>query len=328
MKRKIKTIIKTAIILISVFAAVLLYDFIGFGKSEVLVNIPSGGNGSEITQILKDNGVILFETPFKVFSRMHASDFKAGVHKMKKNMGYLRAVSELKENGAAVNGVMVTIPEGFEMREIASLLEKKGICTADDFKRAAKKRYNYDFLKTIPARENYLEGYLFPDTYEFLPASSPETVINKMLSRFESMLSEEYLKRIDEMGMALHEAVTLASIIEREAALDSERAIVSSVFHNRLNSEQYPYLQSCATVQYILKERKKVLSNADTKIDSPYNTYINKGLPPGPIASPGEASFRAAIYPDKTDYYFFVVDNKGGHHFSKTFEEHLRAQGE
>ena len=122
--------------------------------------------------------------------------------------------------------------------------------------------------------------------------------------------------------MTIDEVITLASIIEREAAGDEDRGKVSSVFHNRLDSKELPYLQSCATVQYILQERKSVLSIADTKIDSPYNTYLYKGLPPGPIAAPGLASIKAALYPEDTDYYYFVVNADGKHLFAKTLKEH------
>ena len=125
--------------------------------------------------------------------------------------------------------------------------------------------------------------------------------------------------------MTTHEVITLASMIERAAAVDSERKLVSSVFHNRLKSTQYPYLQSCATVQYILKERKDVLSKADTQIDSPYNTYIYPGLPAGPIASPGKASIEAALWPAETNYYFFVSNGDGTQTFSETYNEHLNS---
>ena len=144
-----------------------------------------------------------------------------------------------------------------------------------------------------------------------------------MLAQFDKVY-EKYKGRAKEMNMTMDEAVTLASIIEREALGDEDRKLVSSVFHNRMDSSNYPYLQSCATVQYVLKERKPVLSVEDTKIDSPYNTYINKGLPIGPIASPGEKSIEAALYPEETDYLFFVLGSDNKHHFSKTYEEHMQ----
>ena len=129
-------------------------------------------------------------------------------------------------------------------------------------------------------------------------------------------------ERADALGMSVHEVITLASIVEREAT-SKDRELISSVFHNRLNSKTYPYLESCATVQYILGERKARITIKDTEIDNPYNTYENKGLPPGPIASPGIASIEAALYPSDTDYLFFAVSEDGKHHFSKTYDEHL-----
>lgn len=325
MKKKVLLIcfVLAASLLISVIA-----DVAGTFRGEVLVNIPDGSTGREIVQILKKEEIINNAGIFKFFARSDFAQFKSGVHKIEKGASFFKIIKELKLPGAATGGIMVTIPEGFEMREIAHLMEEKGICTADSFFKAAKMPYAFDFLKGIPVSDNYLEGFLFPETYEFLPASDAQAVIKRMLSEFDKMFDEKYEKRLEEIGFSLHEAVTLASIIEREAALESERAKVSSVFHNRLKSDRYPYLQSCATVQYLLKERKPVLSVTDTKIDSPYNTYKYKGLPPGPIASPGKASLEAALYPADTDYYFFVADDNKKHIFSKTYEEHLKAQGE
>ena len=143
-----------------------------------------------------------------------------------------------------------------------------------------------------------------------------------MLARFDEVYHQAYRERAKALSMTDHELITLASIIEREAMGDADRELVAGVFHNRLKSTTYPYLESCATVQYILKERKPVLTVADTKIDSPYNTYRNPGLPSGPIASPGEAAIRAALYPAETDYLFFVLDSTGTHRFASTYAEH------
>jgi len=145
-----------------------------------------------------------------------------------------------------------------------------------------------------------------------------------MLSRFDTIFNDEYKKRAEELKMSIDEVITLASIIEREAKLEKDRKIISSVFHNRLKNKML--LQSCATIQYILKERKEVLLYKDLEVKSPYNTYKNPGLPPGPIASPGLKSIEAALYPDDTDYLYFFALNDGSHVFSKTFKEHIQAQ--
>ncbi|MPM88934.1 hypothetical protein SDC9_136038 [bioreactor metagenome] len=241
-------------------------------------------------------------------------------------MDYLEIVSSLQKTATFQETVRVTIPEGKELREIIDILAQANVCSADELWDAVKTHtYDYDFLKDLPDRENRLEGYLFPDTYEFFTGSDADTVIKKFLNNFDSKWTDEFTQRAKELDMSIDQVVTLASIIEREAVGDSDRDVVSSVFHNRLNSKSMTLLQSCATVQYVLKERKAVLTYDDIKIDSPYNTYIYPGLPIGPIASPGLASIKAALYPASTDYYYFVVSASGEHIFSKTLAEHEAA---
>ena len=241
-------------------------------------------------------------------------------------MDYLELVTNLQKTASFRATVTVMIPEGAELREIIATLDEKNVCSAEELWDAVENHpFDYDFLQNLPERENRLEGYLFPDTYEFFEQSDAVTVLTKFLDNFEVKFSQELRDRAEEIGMSIDEVVTLASIIEREAASDEDRATVSSVFHNRLNSTQYPLLQSCATVQYVLQERKSVLTYDDIKIDSPYNTYLYEGLPIGPIASPGLASIKAALYPETTDYYFFVVSADGTHIFSKTLAEHNAA---
>ena len=233
----------------------------------------------------------------------------------------------------ATAGGDVTFPEGFTVQAIANRLEEYDVCSAADFLEAARNvdTSEYEFLADIPsegAEERYypLEGFIFPDTYEFYVGESAENVLGRFLDNFENRLADEELTaRMEEQGLTLYETITLASIIQRESSNTDNMGEVSSVFHNRLNSTQYPLLQSCATVQYVLQERKPVLTYDDIKIDSPYNTYLYEGLPIGPIASPGLASIRAALYPETTDYYFFVVTADGTHIFSKTLAEHNAA---
>jgi len=291
----------------------------------VIVNIAMDSGADDIAAVLAKNGLISYPFIFKVYS-MRANqfkDFKYGLHTFNKGMSYEELAEELKRT-VSPDGISVTIPEGKEFREIADILAGQGLINKDKFYEAANNYdFDYDFIRAIPARENRLEGYLFPATYLFTQQDDEVSIINKMLSAFDLNFISAYRKQTQEMGMSIDQVVTLASIIEREAANTDEMKIVSSVFHNRLDSTEYPYLQSCATVQYILKERKAVLSDEDTQIDSPYNTYINKGLPIGPIASPGTAAINAALNPAKTDYYFFVLGPDGKHIFSKTYEEHL-----
>ena len=310
-------------IVLIIVLVLLALEYFGINGSEVSVYVEPGMNSSQIYSEMKKNGVIVSTKLFAFAAKGDSQNFKAGMHTMNKHMSYKKAIEELKRNAAGEGEVLVTFPEGYELREMAQLLEDKGIKKADDFIKASNEKYECSFLPS--RKDGYLEGYLFPDSYYISAKMKSSDIINMMLKRFGEVYTDAYKKRADEIGMTTNEVITLASIIEREAARDSERALVSSVFHNRLKSSEYPYLQSCATVQYLLSERKEVLSDKDIEIDSPYNTYKYKGLPPGPIASPGRKSIEAALYPAQTNYYFFVSNGDGTQTFSETYEEHMNS---
>ena len=183
-------------------------------------------------------------------------------------------------------------------------------------------------MKDAQKGKNHLEGYLFPSTYQVAPKADEEQIITTMLNQFDTVFTDEYKARAKKLGYTENQIIIIASIIEKEAQVDEDRPKIASVIYNRLDDGMN--LQMCSTVQYILGKAKPVLSVADTKIDSPYNTYIHSGLPKGPICSPGEASIKAALYPAKTDYMYFVVSEKldGSHNFSKSyskFEKDTRA---
>lgn len=299
----------------------------GEDSNTVYITVESGASTTDIANTLKQQQLIKYPLFFRIASRIsgHDGKYKLGTFGLNKTMGYETIMESLQGIGTSAEAVKVTIPEGFELRQIADRLEEKGLINKTAFYDAVEKeQFDYDFVKDIPKRENRLEGYLFPDTYIFEKNTNEKTIVNAMLKRFDEVYNAEYKARAKEWGMTTDEVVTLASIIEREAVGDADRTTVSSVFHNRIKDTRFPYLQSCATVQYILKERKAVLSESDTKIKSPYNTYINKGLPLGPIASPGKKSIEAALYPADTEYLFFVLDSTGKHLFAKTYEQHLQ----
>ena len=292
-------------------------------EGTVVITIPQGAGTMRVAKELKKNNLIHSEMFFKVMSRITGMDgkYNYGKFEIAKSGGYAAIFNALSAPGNVIETVRVTIPEGYEIYKVADVLEEKGLIDKDKFYYLIDNgNFEYDFVKEIPKREMRLEGYLFPDTYEFVP-NDEYGIINEMLRRFEEFYLK-YKADIDTSSYSMDEIITLASIIEREAG-SADKHMVSSVFHNRLKSNMYPYLQSCATVQYVLKERKAVLSLDDTKIDSPYNTYINPGLPIGPIASPGEASIEAALNPAQTNYYFFVLGSDGQHHFTTTFNEHI-----
>ncbi len=247
-----------------------------------------------------------------------------GTYTVKKSMSLSEIVAILTKPTIEKEAVTVTIPEGLENKAIATILEESGaIKSADRFlELLANEDFDYDFLNGAD-KKTYLEGYLFPDTYEFYKYTDEKEVIDRLLARFDEIYNDELRARAKELGFSDNEVITLASIIQREAKASNEFPIVSSVFHNRIKQDMK--LQACSTVQYVIEERKDVLTNDDIAIDSPYNTYLYTGLPPAPISSVGEVAIKAALYPEDTEYLFFVVQNKGdgSHYFAKTYEEHL-----
>jgi len=320
----LKSVLCAVIAAIVIFGGYLCVDFLPKKyEGTAIITIPEGASTQTIAQELKDNHLIHSEFFFKVSSRLLGNDgkYNFGKFEIDRSSGYMALFKTLTAPGNVVESVKITIPEGYEIYKIADLLEAEGLIDKDKFYYLIDNgNFEFDFVKDIPKREMRLEGYLFPDTYEFV-ANDEYGIINEMLGRFEEFY-KKYEQHINNSYLSMDELVTLASIIEREAG-SADKKTVSSVFHNRILSSEYPYLQSCATVQYVLKERKPVLTTADTQIDSPYNTYINPGLPIGPIASPGEASIAAALFPEDTNYYFFVLGSDGSHHFAETYEEHL-----
>lgn len=299
---------------------------LSYADEKVSFTIPEGASMGEVCTILKDADLISNKFLFRAFFALTAKgEVKPGEYTANTYYDYRTTTKLITRRGGATETVTVTIPEGYETRQIVDLLVKKGVSDKESIEEVLKNAdFDYDFVKGLKKGEvNRLEGYLYPDTYEFYVNGDPKTAINKLLSNFNNKFTDAYATRARELGFTTHEIITLASIIEREATGD-DRKTVASVFHNRLNSKTYPYLESCATVQYILGERKARLTIADTEIDSPYNTYENKGLPIGPIANPGLAAIEAALYPSQTDYLFFAVSEDGKHAFSKTYEEHVK----
>ena len=216
-------------------------------------------------------------------------------------------------SGAMVT-TKVTIPEGYNMEQIFRKLEEENVCEyADLMEAAANYQYNYSFLDENDIGDaKRLEGFLFPDTYEFYQGMQASSAINKFLVNFHNRLTEETIDLAQKRGLSLRQAIAIASMIEKEAANDSERALIASVIYNRL-SRNMP-LQIDSTIMYVLKEHGDTLTVEDTKIDSPYNTYTNTGLPPTPIANPGAKSIAAAVKPESTNYLYYALDVEAGVH--------------
>lgn len=297
-----------------------------------VIEIPQGSGTSQIAKILKDNNLIKSEFAFKKAAKNEnlTTEFKAGEYELNESMSVydIFNVITVSNSSDRKDLIKVVIPEGYELINIADKLEDNNLVDKDKFLELARNKNNfngeYEFMDLLDDSQS-LEGYLFPATYSIEPNASEEEIILMMLDAYNRVYETEIKNNLESTGMTLNELMSLASIIEREGRLDEERPIMSSVFYNRI--EQGIPLGSCATVQYIIGERKPVLSIADTRIDSPFNTYINKGLPPSPIASPGKVSILAAINPADTDYLFFVLTGKDGSHtFTKTNAEHEEAK--
>lgn len=328
------------IIVISVFLAIAIIlvgnDVFAFIKSDevVEITIPEYATLDEVSQILYENDIIKYPQVFKLYavSKKDDGEFLAGTYSVSPMMNYDTLLGEFKEK-IVYAVVDVTIPEGYTTDEIIDLfVDGYGIGTREGFVDVIQNHdFDYWFIDELEKsgrmkdRIYRLDGYLFPDTYQFYTSSSEVTVIDKLLKRFSQIFTKEYRTQCAELGYSVDEMITLASMIEREAGSPSEFFRVSSVFHNRLNNPwAYSKLESDATVLYVLRHEsgeKLTLTADDLRYDTPYNTYIYEGLPPGPIANPSASAMLASLSPEKTNYYYFVA-NKGQTYFSETKAQH------
>ncbi len=279
----------------------------------------------QVSAELYNKGLIKYPQLFRIFAKLMKAETKMdpGVYTLTSKLDYNAMVHAMHQSDAGPverATVTVMIPEGKTLKQTFQILAEHGVCPYETLLEcAANYEFKYDFLEDIPyGKETRLEGYLFPDTYQFYASSSPEEAIDKFLSNFNSKFNAEMRLQAEEMGYSLHEIVTIASLVEMEAGKDAERPTIASVIYNRLSSSYYPYLQIDAAIQYALEERKESLTYEDLEIDSPYNTYKYTGLPPGPIANPGLASIRAALNPEDTGYYFYALNKTGSHNFFAT----------
>ncbi|MBO7148413.1 MAG: endolytic transglycosylase MltG [Clostridia bacterium] len=315
-------------------------DIFAFVKSDVPVTVvvPENCDTPKLAQILADSGAIKYPKIFNFYIKFKKkeADYLPGTYQISPMLNYDYMIYEFKEKAPARTTVVVTIPEGYSTEQIVKLLVDKGLGTYEGYKRAINEYdFDYKFLENqdsfSPDRYWRLDGYLYPDTYYYYSDSTEETVIYKMLENFNSKFTDEYYERANELNMTVDDLITLASMIQKEVRFADEFGNVSSVFHNRLKSPAYyPYLDSDATIVYAIEhdtgERPKTLS--DTSYDSPYNTYKNKGLPPGPIANPSIEAIRYAMYPSKTSYYYFVSGPDGRTVFTRNYAEHQEAIAE
>lgn len=300
------------------------------------IEIQSGQGVGEIASALQQRGYIRHAWAFTLAALLsrQANKLQAGLYQLSTTMSTDEIVSALATGVTALR--KVTFPEGYALEQMAARLEEQGICAAPDFWAAAtdtavEKVLGWKLPEKLGPETGVnlagtAEGYLFPETYLFRQQEDPETVVQAMLTQmkkqFITPLWEPAAKQ--KPWANLHQVVTLASLVEREARAGKERSLIAGVLLNRLR--QGKLLQCDATVQYALGEHKSRLTYQDLQIKSPYNTYLHKGLPPSPICNPGLASLKAALHPQATDYLFYVARPDGTHVFSRTYEEHLAAK--
>lgn len=300
---------------------------------EVTVSVTAEDSFGDVVNTLKKDGLIEFKGLFKLFANVTGGKDKVtiGTYTLNTDMDYRALLSGMSINSTTKAEISVTIPEGYSMEQIFKLLEDAGVASASDLEQeAAQHDYAFSFLQDIPLGDaSRLEGFLYPDTYQFNTPHRALYAINKMLVNFDQHYTDDLRQQVADSGYSVQEILTIASLIERETD-GTDRARIASVIYNRLNNTRAStagYLQIDATLRYI--NGGNVPTEADKNIDSPYNTYKYKGLPPGPICNPGLESIQAALSPEKTDYYYYALGDDNVHHFFKTYEEHqqfLRSQ--
>ena len=315
-------------------------DLLALGKSgqAVSITIDVKDRMPDIAQKLQDAGLIRYPKLFEMFTKFtgKGENILVGKIDFSETMvyDYNALVNAMSFRGGARVTVEVMIPEGYNCAQTFALLEEKGVCSVGALERYAAngELESYWFLDGVERGHKYcLEGFLFPDTYEFYVNDDAGRVIHKLLNGFEARFSTRLIDKFvalnqkTKLNLTLRDVITMASIVEKEKASDPEGYDIASVFYNRLrNPGSYPFLQSDATIKYDVEYRSKGELITDDQINaSPYNSYTTKGLPPGPIANPGLSSLDAALDPNDTSYYFFIFDkNAGVHRFSKTLAEH------
>lgn len=269
-----------------------------------------------LADTLKEAGLIEYKWLFKTFCRISNAETKVspGEYELKSSYDYRALIQHMRPGASGAVTVKVTLPEGFTMRQIFLRLEEKGVANYDDLMEAAANyTFNYSFLEGLPEGDaTRLEGYLFPDTYEFYVGMQSSSAINKFLENFHYVQTDEMLRQAENLGLSMHDIIKVASMIEKEAANDNERSRIASVIYNRLNANMP--LGIDATILYLFPEHEGAPTAEMLEIDSPYNSRLYTGLPPTPVSNPGLMSILAALNPDHTNYYYYALDTQSGEH--------------
>jgi UPF0755 protein len=343
MKKIIKPLV-ILIIIIGIFCAVFYYNGINSavskGGEDVKFLVAKGEIVQTIGNNLKKAGLINSEFYFETYVKRNdlGSKFQAGEYILNPRLTIKEIAKVLTKGDILNNERTIKIIEGWNTREISQYFEREGMFQSEELlELVGFPQIDYRYNKEMPAPKDYsadfgflkdkpsyygLEGYLFPDTYRIFKDAPLNGIVLKMLDNFDKKLTPEIRADIKKQGKTIYEIITMASIIEKEVKSEADMKIVSGIFWDRIKNKQA--LESCATLAYVLGTNKPQYTMEDTKIDSPYNTYENRGLPPGPISNPGLKAIRAAVYPTYTDYnYFLSRPDTGETVFSKTYQEHL-----
>ncbi len=326
MLKMIKRFLLLAAILILFLTSWFVFEFLSTPKSppeKILYEIERGEGAKSLAEHLKEKGILQKKMTFLIGHSLFYSQktIKAGEYVFDLPLS-IQKILHIITNGEILLHA-ATIPEGLTRMEIADHLESLDFSERQAFMKASE---DTTAISVIDSEARDLEGYLFPETYFFSKGVTTEKIVRSMTTQFKDTFSEEWTRRSDEIGLTIREIVILASLIEKETSLPDERPLVSAVFHNRLKKQMK--LDCDPTIIYALKQDgqfKDRLRTKDLRLDSPYNTYLYRGLPPGPIANPGKDSIAAALYPADKDFLFFVSKNDGSHHFSRSFREHQNA---
>ncbi len=314
-------------IVLSAIAVFAVNDVFALVKADVTTNftVVDTDDIDTISDRLSDQGIIRYPRLFKLYAVLteNTDNIAPGEYLISSSMDYRNILNEIQEVVSSKKTVTVMIPEGMEQDEIFALLDEMGVCEEWRLRAFAKYYdFGYSFLEGLPYTDNRLEGYLFPDTYIFYENDDPQRVLSRMLYNFRTKWDVDMKARLENISMDMSDIIIIASMIEKEARFDDERTLISSVIHNRLRNDRFPHLQIDATVLYAIGEHKEELTKEDLAIDSPYNTYVCEGLPAGPICNPGRAAIYAALYPEETDFYYYVAQGNGYHLFAETYYEH------
>ena len=308
---------------VSLAAAVLVACGGDAPSDPVRVVIASGTSFGAAADSLEHAGVIGSARLFRLYAKLSGRDraLKAGTYELSPAAGWGELLDDLTEGRGLV--ASITIPEGFDVSNIVPVVARRLEVPADSVQAAVR---DSALRQRLAVPTETLEGYLFPETYSFPVGTPARVAVAEMVGQFEERWKPEWNARLTELGMTRHELVTLASIVEKEARVADERPVIAAVYRNRLRVGMP--LQADPTVQYAIGDHVERVLYKHLEIDSPYNTYRNPGLPPGPIASPGSASIEASLYPADVPYLYFVARPDGRHEFRTTFAEHTRAIAE